>query len=140
LSAGGTVRMTPSRWAYLLHCIGATAILSDLLFLREESVLLRTWHVLPVLVWAALAFNVRGISAALAITSAFHRASRLWYGPAVRQRPPLREPHRDRNEVCRRGETCLASTRDRQAGRRPAGSAQGRHAWKLGTSFGIWGK
>jgi PAS domain S-box-containing protein len=70
-TAPGAVRMTSWQWSHLLLCLGATVLLSALVFLREESVMLRTWHVLPVLVWAALAFNVRGISAALAITSAF---------------------------------------------------------------------
>ena len=62
-------RMRPLAWAHLALCLAAVALLASFIFLTPENPSLRTWHILPVLVWAALAFNVRGISAALLIVS-----------------------------------------------------------------------
>jgi PAS domain S-box-containing protein len=64
-------RMSSVQWAHLLGCLVAVAAISSLVFLQPTNLVLRTWHILPALVWAALAFNVRGVSVALIITSGF---------------------------------------------------------------------
>jgi PAS domain S-box-containing protein len=69
-SAPRAFRLTPWEWGHLGLCVAAVALVAGAVFLQAESPLLRTWHTLPLLVWAALAFHVRGVSLALAITSA----------------------------------------------------------------------
>lgn len=56
-------------WLHLAACLGCTALAAVLVFLAPPGGLLRTWHLLPPLVWAALAFNVRGVAPALAIVA-----------------------------------------------------------------------
>ena len=56
-------------WLHLSLCLASVAALAAFMFLRPEDTMIRTWHLLPLLVWAALAFNVRGVSAALVIVS-----------------------------------------------------------------------
>ncbi|CAA9436455.1 MAG: diguanylate cyclase/phosphodiesterase (GGDEF & EAL domains) with PAS/PAC sensor(s) [uncultured Rubellimicrobium sp.] len=70
-SAPGAFAMPVWQWGHLATCLGVVALVSGVVFLQEETPFLRTWHTLPLLVWAALAFNVRGMSVALCITSAF---------------------------------------------------------------------
>lgn len=56
--------------AHLGVVLTATAMLSWLVFIWEGGTFWRTWHVFPMLVWAALAFHVRGASLACAIVGA----------------------------------------------------------------------
>ncbi|MBV9077547.1 MAG: MASE1 domain-containing protein, partial [Methylobacteriaceae bacterium] len=69
-SAPGAFQMKPRRWFHLAACLLSVALVSAVVFLRPDDSFLRTWHILPTLVWAALAFQVRGVAAALAIASA----------------------------------------------------------------------
>jgi two-component sensor histidine kinase/PAS domain-containing protein len=46
-----------------------TAALSGLFLLPPDQAFLRTWHVFPVLVWAALAFELRGATIAVSIVA-----------------------------------------------------------------------
>jgi PAS domain S-box-containing protein len=62
-------RRTPAQWWHLFACLAVTALLASGIFLDDGTDWLRAWHIFPVLVWAALAFNVRGTSAALVIAS-----------------------------------------------------------------------
>jgi len=62
-------------WLHLAACLACTAVVADLIFLHPSHGPLRTWHLFPVLVWAALAFSVRGIAPALVIVSGFAIAS-----------------------------------------------------------------
>ncbi|HUG46196.1 MAG TPA: MASE1 domain-containing protein [Sphingomicrobium sp.] len=52
-------------------CMLTVAALSYLLFVAPVLPLLRTWHLYPALIWAAVAFSVRGASAAMVIASGF---------------------------------------------------------------------
>jgi PAS domain S-box-containing protein len=63
--------MSPQAWLHLAACLAATALLSWLVFHPDVVPWLMSWHLFPVLIWAAIAFNVRGASAALLIASAF---------------------------------------------------------------------
>ena len=63
--------MTPRAWSHLALCAGATALLSWLVFGPLQFTWLRSWHLFPVLIWAAIAFNVRGAALALLIASTF---------------------------------------------------------------------
>jgi PAS domain S-box-containing protein len=58
-------------WAHLALCLASVATLSWLVFDVQVAPWLRSWHLYPVLIWAALAFHVRGASVALLIGSAF---------------------------------------------------------------------
>lgn len=63
-------KFTPRQWfGFLALLVGTTAV-SLGIFDSAESEYLRTWHCLPVLIVAGLAFNVRGASAALIIIAA----------------------------------------------------------------------
>jgi PAS domain S-box-containing protein len=57
------------RWAHLAAAICVVALLSVLVFIWEGSRMLRVWHILPAFVWLALAFQVRGVALALALSS-----------------------------------------------------------------------
>ena len=61
----------PRQWLHFLLCMASVAAVSWLVFEPELLPWLRSWHLFPVLIWAALAFYVRGASAALLISSAF---------------------------------------------------------------------
>jgi PAS domain S-box-containing protein len=52
-------------------CMGLTATAAAYLFLSPSQVFLRPWHLFPFLVWAAVAFQVRGAASALAVISIF---------------------------------------------------------------------
>ena len=72
------------RLGHFLACLGSVVLLSWLVFDPTIAPWLRSWHLFPVLIWAALAFYVRGASVALVIASAFA----LWgvslgHGPLV---------------------------------------------------------
>ena len=54
-----------SNWIVLL----VTAAFSGLFLLPPDQAFLRTWHVFPVLVWAALAFELRGATIAVSIVA-----------------------------------------------------------------------
>lgn len=69
--------LTPRAWVHLAVCLGCTALLVSLVFLQPPGGALRTWHVLPVLIWAALAFSVRGLSLTLIIVSGVALASAI---------------------------------------------------------------
>jgi PAS domain S-box-containing protein len=56
--------------AHFAACMLAVAAFAAGVFLHPDSLWLRTWHMFPVLLWAALAFGVPGASAALTLTSA----------------------------------------------------------------------
>lgn len=58
-------------WVHFGVCLGFVAILAEMSFLYPEVLAVRSWHLLPVLIWAALAFRMPGTSAALAIVSVF---------------------------------------------------------------------
>lgn len=68
-SAGGALRVTAPQCFHLAAALAATAVVSWLVFEQEQQIALRTWHLYPVLIWAALAFQVRGASAALLLMS-----------------------------------------------------------------------
>jgi PAS domain S-box-containing protein len=56
-------------WLHLFAALATAALLSGLVFIWGESQMLRVWHILPAFVWVAIAFQVRGVTLALAITS-----------------------------------------------------------------------
>jgi len=68
-------RMPGRRWAHLLLCLATVAAAAYFTFLFAPGVSLPSWYVYPPLIWAALAFQVRGAAAALVVTSAFALAS-----------------------------------------------------------------
>jgi PAS domain S-box-containing protein len=67
----GNRDMAPRAWAHLALCAAATVLLASMVFDSSVFPWLRSWHLFPVLIWAALAFNVRGASLALLISSGF---------------------------------------------------------------------
>lgn len=56
---------------YLVLIALAVALVSWLVFMKPEASFFRIWHVLPLLLWAALAYQIRGASLALVIMSVF---------------------------------------------------------------------
>ncbi len=75
-------RATPGRWAHLAICLAATGMVGAVVFLGEFNQPVRTWHLFPLLVWAALAFSVRGATLALMLTSGLAIYSAVMgYGP-----------------------------------------------------------
>lgn len=66
----GPTRFTPRQWIGFLALLAGTIAVSVVVFTSFESEYVGTWHVLPLLIVAGLAFNVRGASAALVIISA----------------------------------------------------------------------
>jgi PAS domain S-box-containing protein len=76
--------MSPRMWLHLGACLAATGLLSWLVFHPAVAPWLLSWHVFPVLIWAAIAFNVRGASAALLVVCAFAIwGANLGSGPLV---------------------------------------------------------
>jgi PAS domain S-box-containing protein len=70
--AGREARTLPAAaWAHLAACLAAIALAAGFIFLQPQLGPLRTWHLFPILVWAALAFSVRGVGLALVIVSGF---------------------------------------------------------------------
>ncbi|MFM7028959.1 MAG: PAS domain S-box protein [Chakrabartia sp.] len=55
--------------AHLLLLVFAASIFSVVVFATPDNEALRTWHLLPIMVWGALAFDVRGASLVLVIVS-----------------------------------------------------------------------
>jgi PAS domain S-box-containing protein len=73
---------TRSQRLHLAVVLAAVAGLSAVVFLTPGTLHLRTWLVFPPMVWAAIAFHVRGATAALALTStAAVAGSALSLGP-----------------------------------------------------------
>ncbi|MFL6862815.1 MAG: PAS domain S-box protein, partial [Allosphingosinicella sp.] len=56
---------------HFLACMASVTLLAWLVFTPSVAPWLRSWHLFPVLIWAALAFYVRGAAASLVIVSAF---------------------------------------------------------------------
>jgi PAS domain S-box-containing protein len=61
--------MSPRRWMHLAFCLGTIAIVSAIVFTSPATPYLRVWHIYPAFIWAAIAFQVRGVAAGLVITS-----------------------------------------------------------------------
>ncbi|HEY0437406.1 MAG TPA: MASE1 domain-containing protein [Phenylobacterium sp.] len=62
------------RWIQVLHltlCLACVAAACDLVFVHPPIQRTPTWYLMPLLIWAALAFNVRGAALALAIMAGF---------------------------------------------------------------------
>lgn len=55
------------RWMHFGACVGSTLLLCVVTALFGEALNLRTFHFLPLLIWAALAFNVRGMAVIISI-------------------------------------------------------------------------
>jgi PAS domain S-box-containing protein len=70
-------------------CLASVVVLSWAVFSPNILPWLRGWHLFPVLIWAAIAFYVRGAAIALVLTSAFA----IW-GVSI-GRGPLFYPHMD---------------------------------------------
>lgn len=68
-------RLSRLQWLHLATCLLATAGLADLIFLQPLGGDFRTWHLLPLLIWTALAFSVRGVAPAMIVISGFALAS-----------------------------------------------------------------
>jgi PAS domain S-box-containing protein len=66
---GAGWRLPARRWLHLAACLATIAVVSGTVFLLPSSPFLRVWHIYPAFIWAAVAFQVRGVSAGLAITS-----------------------------------------------------------------------
>ena len=66
---GAGLGLPTRRWLHLAACLLVLAIVSAMVFLLPPSPYLRVWHIYPAFIWAAVAFQVRGVSAGLAITS-----------------------------------------------------------------------
>jgi PAS domain S-box-containing protein len=67
--------ISPLASVHLATCLICTAVAADQIFMHPVGGSLRTWHLFPLLVWAALAFSVRGVGPALVIVSGFAVAS-----------------------------------------------------------------
>lgn len=57
--------LTPTQWAHLATLLVTTAFLSYFIFVDPDTERLRAWHIFPFLIWAALAFHVRGAALVL---------------------------------------------------------------------------
>lgn len=68
-------RLSRLQGLHLAACLLATAGLANLIFLQPLGGDFRTWHLLPLLIWTALAFSVRGVAPAIIIISGFALAS-----------------------------------------------------------------
>lgn len=55
--------------AHFTACLAALAVVAGLVFLTAPFGPVRTWHLFPILVWAALAFSVDGAAVALALVA-----------------------------------------------------------------------
>lgn len=82
-------RTRPLNWDQRLHlaALVVTALIAAaVVFLGSSDEPLQTWHLLPILVWAALAFDVRGASLVMFIVSALAVwATSRGYGPLIGQ-------------------------------------------------------
>jgi PAS domain S-box-containing protein len=59
------------KYAHFSTCIGLTATAAAYLFLSPAQAYFRPWHLFPLLVWAAVAFQVRGAAMALTAVAVF---------------------------------------------------------------------
>ena len=64
-------RMSRGHALHLALCLAVTAGAAYFVFIRSPFTPTPTWYLIPVLVWPALAFNVKGAAPALAIMAAF---------------------------------------------------------------------
>ena len=82
--SGEPIAASRRGWAHFSLAMTSVALLSWAVFDPDFLPGLRSWHLFPVLIWAALAFYVRGASAALVVTSAFALwGVRLGAGPLI---------------------------------------------------------
>ncbi len=65
----GLEDLTRTRLLHLAVCIMSVAAGCALVFFTDKALPLRTWHIFPLLVWAAVAFQARGAAIALLIAS-----------------------------------------------------------------------
>ncbi|MFC3070535.1 sensor histidine kinase [Phenylobacterium soli] len=63
-------RMAPGRAFHLLVCASAVVLVTAHVFLQPTEQPIGSWQLFPVLVWAALAFNVQGASLVMAPVAA----------------------------------------------------------------------
>lgn len=70
LPNGQTRALTPSQKLHFVVVILVTTGFAAMFLVPPDQAVLRTWHVFPVLVWAALAFELRGASLAVTIIGA----------------------------------------------------------------------
>jgi len=61
---------SPLQWVHLAVCLAVVTFVASTIFLGRDNGLM-TWHLVPTLVWAALAFNVRGAAAAILVMTGF---------------------------------------------------------------------
>jgi signal transduction histidine kinase/ActR/RegA family two-component response regulator len=66
-SVPGAFHFSRRQSIHFLSLILSTAFFSALLFITGPDLPLRTWHLFPLLIWAALAFEIRGAATALTI-------------------------------------------------------------------------
>ena len=66
---GAGWRLSSRRWLHLVACLATLGLVSALVFLLPSTPYLRVWHIYPAFIWAAVAFQVRGVSAGLVLTS-----------------------------------------------------------------------
>lgn len=72
---------TPLSWMHLAFVTAGAAALTSVVFLQPPG-FFRTWHVYPVLIWAAVGFNARGSSVVLLVLSlGAVTGARLGLGP-----------------------------------------------------------
>lgn len=70
------------RWLHFVSCIIATLTLCALAWLYGEELNLEPFHFLPILIWAALAFNVRGMALINLIVGGFTYLTTMKFGGA----------------------------------------------------------
>ncbi len=63
-------RMPWTDWLHLAVCLATVALAAVLIFVHPIFARTPTWYLFPLLVWAALAFSVRSVGPALAISAA----------------------------------------------------------------------
>ncbi len=66
---GPAPRLTAGGWLHFTAVLLVTAAFSGMFLLPPDQAYLRTWHIFPVLVWAALAFGLRGATLAVLIVA-----------------------------------------------------------------------
>jgi PAS domain S-box-containing protein len=70
-------RMPLRVWLHFDLCLAATAVIAYLAFFEPTGRFLPAWYIYPSLVWAALAFQVRGAAVALLVVSVLALASAI---------------------------------------------------------------
>lgn len=66
---GPAPRLSSGGWLHFTAVLLVTAAFSGMFLLPPDQAYLRTWHIFPVLVWAALAFGLRGATLAVLIVA-----------------------------------------------------------------------